>query len=143
MNYPNQFYMNDLQNMRDRIDNQMRQLSQYQPTPITQNFQITPSTSDLEGKYAENIDEVKNTFVTKTGVFINKDTSTLWIKDVSGNIRTFKTEEVVELDEKDKQINQLKEELERMKGELENAKSTISNTNESITSKKSTKRSND
>ena len=143
MNYPNQFYMNDLQNMRDRIDNQMRQLSQYQPTPITQNFQITPSTSDLEGKYAENIDEVKNTFVTKTGVFINKDTSTLWIKDVSGNIRTFKTEEVVELDEKDKQINQLKEELERMKGELENAKSTISNTNESITSKKSTKLSND
>jgi hypothetical protein len=135
--------MNDLQNMRDRIDNQMRQLSQYQPTPITQNFQITPSTSDLEGKYAENIDEVKNTFVTKTGVFINKDTSTLWIKDVSGNIRTFKTEEVVELDEKDKQINQLKEELERMKGELENAKSTISNTNESITSKKSTKLSND
>lgn len=143
MNYPNQFYMNDLQNMRDRIDNQMRQLSQYQPTPITQNFQITPSASDLEGKYAENIDEVKNTFVTKTGVFINKDTSTLWIKDVSGNIRTFKTEEVVELDEKDKQINQLKEELERMKGELENAKSTISNTNESITSKKSTKLSND
>jgi hypothetical protein len=135
--------MNDLQNMRDRIDNQMRQLSQYQPTPITQNFQITPSTSDLEGKYAENIDEVKNTFVTKTGVFINKDTSTLWIKDVSGNIRTFKTEEVVELDEKDKQINQLKEELERMKGELENAKSIISNTNESITSKKSTKLSND
>jgi hypothetical protein len=135
--------MNDLQNMRDRIDNQMRQLSQYQPTPITQNFQITPSTSDLEGKYAENIDEVKNTFVTKTGVFINKDTSTLWIKDVSGNIRTFKIEEVVELDEKDKQINQLKEELERMKGELENAKSTISNTNESITSKKSTKLSND
>ena len=143
MNCPNQFYMNDLQNMRDRIDNQMRQLSQYQPTPITQNFQITPSASDLEGKYAENIDEVKNTFVTKTGVFINKDSSTLWIKDVSGNIRTFKTEEVVELDEKDKQINQLKEELERMKGELENAKSTISNTNESITSKKSTKLSND
>jgi hypothetical protein len=135
--------MNDLQNMRDRIDNQMRQLSQYQPTPITQNFQITPSASDLEGKYAENIDEVKNTFVTKTGVFINKDTSTLWIKDVSGNIRTFKTEEVVELDEKDKQINQLKEELERMKGELENAKSIISNTNESTTSKKSTKLSND
>lgn len=143
MNYPNQFYMNDLQNMRDRIDNQMRQLSQYQPTPITQNFQIAPSTSDLEGKYAESIDEVKNTFVTKTGVFINKDSSTLWIKDVSGNIRTFKTEEVVELDEKDKQINQLKEELERVKGELENAKSTISNTNESITSKKSTKLSND
>lgn len=47
MNYPNQFYMNDLQNMRDRIDNQMRQLSQYQPTPITQNFQITPSTNIL------------------------------------------------------------------------------------------------
>lgn len=92
MNYPNQFYMNDLQNMRDRIDNQMRQLSQYQPTPITQNFQITPSASDLEGKYAESIDEVKNTFVTKTGVFINKDSSTLWIKDVSGNIRTFKTD---------------------------------------------------
>ena len=71
--------------------------------PITQNFQITPTqnNSELEGKYANNIDEVKNTFVLKTGIFTNKDFSIVWIKDVTGNIRTFKTEELIELDPKD------------------------------------------
>lgn len=135
MNYPYN-YMQDLQNMRDRIDNQMRQLAQ--PQPITQNFQIS-NIGDLEGRYANDINEVKNTFVTKPGLFISKDYSTLWIKDVSGSIRTFKTEEVIELDEKDKQINELKTELERVKGELENAKSNVENDVKPITSKKPTR----
>ena len=135
MNYPYN-YMQDLQNMRDRIDNQMRQLAQ--PQPITQNFQIS-NIGDLEGRYANDINEVKNTFVTKLGLFISKDYSTLWIKDVSGSIRTFKTEEVIELDEKDKQINELKTELERVKGELENAKSNVENDVKPITSKKPTR----
>jgi hypothetical protein len=118
--------MQDLQNMRDRIDNQMRQIQQQQnqipqqvPTNLTQNFQITPQqniANELEVKYANNIDEVKNTFVMKTGVFLTKDFSTLWIKDVSGNVRTFRTEEVVELDEKDKEIMYLKKQIEEMKG---------------------------
>ena len=131
MNYPMygnaQMYMNELQNMRDRIDRQiqMQQQNQIQqtPQPITQNFQIAPtqSNSDLESKFANNIDEVKNTFVMKTGIFITKDYSTIWIKDVSGNIRTFKTEEIIEMDEKDKEILMLKKQINEMKGMIENA----------------------
>ena len=126
----NQFYMQDLQNMRDKIDRQMQQVQQMQQmqqsqmqqstqpnVPITQNFQIAPTqnNSDLESKYVENIDEVKSTFVMKTGIFLTKDLKTIWIKDVTGNIRTFETNEVIELDEKDVEINNLKIELENMK----------------------------
>ena len=135
MAYPyyqnNQFYMQDLQNMKDRIDRQMQQVQQMnqnqiqnqQPVPITQNFQLAPNSNnnELESKYVNNIDEVKNTFVMKTGVVINKDFTSLWIKDVTGNIRTFKTEEVIELDPKDKEIQMLRNEIEKMKGMMSNA----------------------
>lgn len=127
--YPNtQFYMQDLQNMKDRIDRQMQQIQQNQTQqpvqqPITQNFQLAPNptNNELESKYANNIDEVKNTFVMKTGVFINKDFTNLWIKDVTGNIRTFKTEEIIEMDAKDKEILSLRKEIEKMKGMINNA----------------------
>lgn len=135
MAYPyyqnNQYYMQDLQNMKDRIDRQMQQVQQMnqnpmqQPVqqPITQNFQLAPnpSNNELESKYVNNIDEVRNTFVMKTGVFINKDFTSLWIKDVTGNIRTFKTEEIIELDPKDKEILMLKKQIEDMKGMMSNA----------------------
>ena len=123
----NNIYMQDLQGIRDRVDAQMRQLQQSQMQmqqqqqqpmqPITQNFQLAPTqtSSEIEGKYASNIDEVKNTFVLKTGMFTTKDFSTIWIKDISGNIRTFKTEEIIELDPKDIEINELKQEIENMK----------------------------
>jgi hypothetical protein len=39
----------------------------------------------------------------------------MWQKDVSGNIRTFKTEEIIPRDEKDMQIQALQEELNNMK----------------------------
>ena len=126
--YPNtQFYMQDLQNMKDRIDRQMQQIQQQnqQPVqqPITQNFQLAPnpSNNDLESKYANDIEQVKNTFVMKTGVFLTKDFNTLWIKDVTGNIRTFKTVEIIELDPKDKEILSLRKEIEKMKGMINNA----------------------
>lgn len=129
--YPNnQFYMQnmqDLQNMREKIDRQMQQMQQLnqnqmqqqqQPVPITQNFQLAPNpnNNELESKYVNNIDEVKGIFVMKTGVFLNKELNTLWIKNTNGDIRTFKLEEIVELDPKDKEIQMLRNELERMKG---------------------------
>lgn len=134
--YPNnQFYMQnmqDLQNMREKIDRQMQQVqqmnqNQMQQQPqipqVNQTFQLAPnpSNNELESKYANSIDEVKNTFVMKTGVFLNKDFTSLWIKDVTGNIRTFKTEEVIELDPKDKEIQMLRNEIEKMKGMMSNA----------------------
>ena len=148
--YPNnQFYMQDLQNMRDRIDTQMRQIQQQnqQPIqqPITQNFQIAPqnNNNELESKYVNNIDEVKGIFVMKTGVFLNKELNTLWIKNTNGDIRTFELSEIIQTDPKDEEINNLRQELQRMKEMIAN-ESNVNNSNndESNESKNATKLSN-
>ena len=130
--YPNnQIYMQnmqDLQNMREKIDRQMQQMQQQnqmqqQPVPnVTQNFQLAPnpSNNELESKYANNIDEVRNTFVMKTGVFVNKELNTLWIKNTNGDIRTFELSEIIDIDPKDKEIAILKQELEKMKEMISN-----------------------
>lgn len=152
MNYPtyannSQFYMQNLQDMRDRIDSQIRNYQQNQTQqpvtqPITQNFQLAPNptNNELEAKYVDNIEAVKNTFVIKTGIFLNKDFSTLWIKDVTGKIRTFATEEIIEMDEKDKEIYQLKKQIEEMKGMIENDnKSDNTNVDDEIAKTKSSR----
>lgn len=137
MAYPyysnNQYYMQnmqDLQNMREKIDRQMQQMQQFnqnqmqqQPVPnVTQNFQIAPNptNNELESKYVNNIEDVRNTFVMKTGVFLNKDFTNLWVKNTNGDIKTFTLEEVIEIDPKDKEIQMLRNELERMKGMINN-----------------------
>ena len=138
-------YYQDLQNMRDRIDNQMRQMQPpqmpQQPTAINQTFQLAPNqgSNELESRYATNEDEVKNTLVMKTGLFITKDFTTLWIKDITGSIRTFSLSEVIQLDEKDKQILALQKQIEDMKGMMNNAKSDYVDVNESTTVKKSSR----
>ena len=129
----NQYYMNDLQSMRDRIDKQMAQIQQsqmqqqtQQPTPITQNFQLAPNSlnnkSDLDGFIVNDIQEVKNKIVFNDTFFINKDYTLMWKKDTNGNIKTFTIQEVVELDEKDKKILSLQKEIEEMKGLILNDK---------------------
>lgn len=163
MNYPmfsnnNPMYMQNLQSlqdMRDRIDNQIKSyqqtqmqqpIQQPQIPQVNQTFQLAPNSmnNELESKYVNNVDEVRNTFVMKTGIFINKDFSTLWVKDVTGNIRTFRTEEVIEMDEKDKEIYMLKRQLEEMKGMMSNAnESANANVNEQITKSKPPRVQND
>ena len=129
--YPNnQLYMQnmqDLQNMREKIDRQMQQMQQLnqnqmqhqQPTPtnLTQNFQLAPNptNNELESKYANNIDEVRNTFVMKTGVFVNKDFTSMWVKTTDGNIKTYELNEVIQQDPKDVEINNLKQEIQKMR----------------------------
>ena len=154
MNYPiypnnSQYYMQSLQDMRNSIDSQMRQLQNQQNQPqqptINQSFQLAPqtNTNELECKYANNIDEVKNTFVMKTGIFINKDFNSMWIKNTDGSIRTFKTEEIVELDDRDKEIINLKRQIQEMKEMIAN-ESNVDNTiiNEPNENKNTTKLSN-
>ena len=138
MAYPyyanSQYYMQnmqDLQNMREKIDRQMQQVqqmnqNQMQQQPqipqVNQTFQLAPnpSNNELESKYANNIDEVRNTFVMKTGVFLNKELNTLWIKNTNGDIRTFELSEIIDIDPKDKEIAILKQELEKMKEMISN-----------------------
>lgn len=152
--YPNnQIYMQnmqDLQNMREKIDNQMRQMQQLnqnqmqqQPIPqINQSFQLAPnpSSNELESKYVNNIDEVKGIFVMKTGVFLDKDLNNLWIKNTNGDIRTFELSEIIPQDPKDIEINNLKKELQRMR-EMIVSESNVNNSdfNEPDESKATTK----
>lgn len=155
--YPNnQYYMQDLQNMKDRIDKQMQQMQQFnqnqiqnqQPIPqINQSFQLAPNptNNELESKYVNNIDEVKGIFVMKTGVFLNKELNTLWIKNTNGDIRTFELNELVEIDPKDREIAMLKQEIEKMKEMISNESNgnstIIDEPNESKTTTKLSSRS--
>jgi hypothetical protein len=151
------FYMQDLQSMKDRIDSQMRQIQQnqyqlqQQVPQVTQNFQLAPnpSNNELESKYANTIDEVKNTFVVKTGLFVNKDFTKLWVKDVSGKIKTYNLEEYVELDEKDKKILDqsntiliLQKQLEELKGVISNDADASTELSKTTSNKKSSRVSN-
>lgn len=160
MAYPyyqnNQYYMQnmqDLQNMRDKIDRQMQQVqqmnqNQMQQQPqipqVNQTFQLAPNptNNELESKYVNNIDEVKGIFVMKTGVFLNKELNTLWIKNTNGDIRTFELSEIIPQDPKDIEINNLKKELQRMREMINYGnESDVNNSdfNESNESKATTK----
>lgn len=156
MNYQNwygnngQYYMQNLQDMRDRIDNQMKQYQQSQmqmqqpqmPTNLTQNFQLVPqpnnNNNEIQAKYVTNIDDVKNTFVMTTGLFVNKEMNTLWFKNVNGDIRTFNLQEIIEQDEKDLEIQRLRNEIENMKGMIA-SESNITNVNGEIANEKPAK----
>lgn len=161
MAYPyyqnNQYYMQnmqDLQNMREKIDRQMQQMQQFNqnqmqqqpvPTNLTQNFQLAPNpnNNELESKYVNSIDEVKGIFVMKTGVFLNKELNTLWIKNTNGDIRTFELSEIIQTDPKDVEINNLRQELQRMKEMISNeSNGNSTNYDESNESKNATKLSN-
>lgn len=124
--YNTNFYLQDLQNIKDRIDKQMQayqqnqnQFMQSQQPQIQQTFQLSNpnqnNSNDFDGKYVENIDEVKNTLVLKNSLFINKDMSKLWFKDTGGNIRIFNLQEEIQVDENIAEINNLKQELSDLK----------------------------
>ena len=135
---PNNVYyaqsLEGLQQQRNALDNQIRQMQQNQqqaqPTNLTQNFQLAPqqNVGDLEGQYAENIEDVRNKFVTKTALFITRDYSKLWIKDTAGNIRIFNVEEDIQLDDKDKEILMLQKQINDLKEVIEHANASA-NTN--------------
>lgn len=119
-------YMNELQNMRDRIDNQIQQVQQQQqnipqipiqqPTNLTQNFQLSPTTSQGNFKIVNSLDEVQKEIVITDTYFLSKDLSNLWIKNTKGNIRIFNIEEIIPKDDKDILIEKLQKEIEVLKG---------------------------
>lgn len=117
------FYMQDLQNMRDRIDRQMAQMQQQnaqQPAQIQQTFQLSnpQNFTDFDAKYIDNLEAVKNTLTLRNTLFVTKDMSTMWMKDASGNIKTYALTEVIEKDEKDLEIENLQKQLNEMKAML-------------------------
>ena len=131
-NFNNVGYMQELQSMRDRIDKQINQMQQQpvqQPqTPaINQTFQLSNPTNnnDYDAKSVTGIDDVKSTLTIRKTLFVDKDMSKLWLKDASGNIKTYSLTEIIEIDEKDKQILDLQKQIDMLKGEILNAKSNI------------------
>lgn len=152
-NYSNYNYnpLQDLQAMRENIDRTMRQYQQQnqnapqQPTNLTQNFQLAPvqQQNELQAKYVNNIDEVKNIFVMREGLFINKDRNTLWIKNIDGDIKSYSLTEIIEIDPKDTEIATLKNEIANMRALLNQqvAQNQINNQSETTTTTKIEKKS--
>ena len=142
--YNQQAYQQDLMNMRDRLDKQIQQaqmpIQQPQQAPITQNFQLAPNQNQNTIKYANTIDEVKKELVFNDTLFVNKEYTLLWLKNALGEVKTYKLEEVIEIDEKDQKINELMAKIERLESEMKKNESTT-NSNEyangTITSTKS------
>ena len=123
--YNPNYIMQEWQNMKDKIDRNMQNYQQVQnqfmqpqqQAPITQNFQIAPQTnpSELQSAYVNNVDEVRNIFMTKNGIFVNKELTSAWFKDTEGKIKTYSLIEVIEKDEKDVEIERLKDEINQMR----------------------------
>ncbi len=140
--YFNQQYQQDLLNMKERIDRQLQQAQNQpqmqQPVPITQNFQLAPNQSQNGIKYANNIDDVKKELVFADTLFVNKEYTQLWLKNALGEVKTYKLEQIIELDEKDRKINELMAKINMLESEIKNNESTTNgNANVNATSSKS------
>ena len=138
--YNNQYYIQDLQNMKDRIDKQLQHMTQpQQQTPITQNFQLTPPTNQISMRFANTIDDVNKELVFGDTPFFNKEMSIVWIKNVKGEIKSYALDEIIQKDDKDMMIESLQMQIDELKkGLMNNAKSITSDDDEPTQSKKST-----
>lgn len=138
--YNNQMYMQDLQNMRDRIDRQMQIVNQnqHQPAPITQNFQLAPNQNSGGIRYAGTIEDVKKELVFTDTIFLNKEYTTMWLKNASGDVKTYELKEIIELDEKDLKINELMAKINMLEKENKNNEQYVNeNVNGAVANKKS------
>lgn len=120
-------YINNL-SLNERIDNEIERLKQMktqvqQPVqPITQNFQLAPSTGI---KYANTLDDVKKEMVYIDTPFFSKDFSVMWLKTAKGEIKPYELTEMITKDEKDIRIEYLQAQIEELKGMMKNESKTI------------------
>ena len=129
--------LNEQINNLEKLKSQIQQPPVQQPTNLTQNFQLAPTSRDVI-KYAGSIEEVQRDMVIGDTPFFSKDMSVVWIKNTKGDIKTYELSEVVLKDEKDLKIEYLQAQINDMRKELENAKSNSVNDDEPVESKKPT-----
>lgn len=132
----NNSYLNNI-NLNERIDNEIERLKQMKTqvqTPITQNFQLAPTSSM---RYANTIDDVKREMIYADTPFFSKDLSVMWLKSNKGDIRAFELNEIIEKDNKDIQIEYLMKQVEELKKEIKNNELNA-NIDEPIEDEKST-----
>lgn len=133
----------------DRINDQIKQLENIrsqmqqpmQPTNLTQNFQLAPNKETM--KFVNSIEDVQKETIYTTTPFFSRDMSILWVKNDSGDIKSYELKEIIKKDEKDLQIEFLKAQIEDLKkGMIVNAKPNDEYVDEPIESEKSTNVSN-
>lgn len=110
----------------DRINMQMAELEKMkeqlqkpiqQPTNLTQNFQLAPTSRDVI-RYATSMEEVQKDMVIGDTPYFSKDMSVVWIKNVKGEIRTYELSEIIPKDNKDLQIEYLQAQIEELRKEM-------------------------
>ena len=119
--------LNEEINKLERMKAQMQQPVQ-QPTNLTQNFQIAPTSRDVI-KYANSLEEVQRDMVIGDTPYFSKDMSVVWIKNTKGEIKTYELSEIIPKDEKDLQIELLQSQVNKLTKEVnkyEQHTSTIS-----------------
>lgn len=104
----------------EKLKQRMQQQNMPQPTNLTQNFQITPSTHRDNMRYANSINDVKKELVIADTPFFSRDMSVVWIKSPSNEIKAYEMNEIIEKDEKDIQIEYLTSQIEELKGMIVN-----------------------
>ena len=113
------------QNLSDRIDTQIAQLTQMkeqmknQQPAINQTFQLAPNGTNTI-RYANTIDDVSKEIIYGDTPFFSKDMSVLWIKNTKGQIKTYELNEIIPKDSKDLQIEYLQEQIKELKGMIKN-----------------------
>lgn len=109
------------QNLNERIDNEIAKLQQMknhnmnQPA-INQTFQLAPNNNGI--KFVNDIEDVQKEFAISETPFINKDYSTLWIKNAKGEIRIFELNEVIPKDDKDILIEKLQSQINNLSNQI-------------------------
>lgn len=128
----------------DRINNQIAELERLktqipqqamQPTNLTQNFQLAPTSKDTM-KYANSIDEVQKNVIMNDTPYFSKDMSVVWIKNTNGDIKTYELNEIIAKDDKDIKIEMLMTQIAELKEVIKNEHFT--NVDEPIKDEKST-----
>ncbi len=132
----------NIQNARERIDTQIEQLKQMkeqlQMPSINQTFQLAPSSGI---RHANSIDDVKREMVSAETPFFSSDMTILWLKETSGEIKTYELNQIVEKDEKDLKIDFLMAQIEELKKEVKHESET--DIDKSITKPTKSKKSSD
>lgn len=103
--------------IRQDADAEIQRLT-HAPAAINQNFNIVaPSVNDFDAKFIDSYEDVKKAEVTRNTIFMNTSEPVFYMKMVDGEIKSYKFEEIVIMDERDKKIMELENKLnELMKG---------------------------
>lgn len=114
----------------ENLKKQMQQPQPQQPTNLTQNFQLAPTTRDVI-RYASSMEEVQRDMVIGDTPYFSKDMSVVWIKNIKGEIKTYELNEILPKDDKDIKIEYLQAQIEELKKGM-NKHESNANVNESI-----------